>query len=209
MHGHPHGAPPQTPGCWRAPWDFHPIDGERVRLDLLAPDDFDALYALQSDPEVCRYLLYEARTREQVAAALARDSSQTRLEDVGDYLQPAIRGRGEHEGAFIGTMYFELKSVDDRTAEIGWLVAPALPGARLRDASPAALLLDLAFGELGLHRVIAELDPRNAASVRVCERLGMRKEAHILEHMWLKGEWTDTGSYAILEREWRATAALA
>ena len=157
---------------------------------------------------MCRYLLYEARTRAQVAEALARDASQTRLEDVGDYLQPAIRGRGEHEGSFIGTMYFELKSVDDRTAEIGWLVAPAFQGRGYARES-AELLLDLAFGELGLHRVIAELDPRNAASVRVCERLGMRKEAHIVEHMWLKGEWTDTGSYAILEREWRETAALA
>ncbi len=179
-----------------------------MRLDLLRPDDFDALHEIQSDPEVCRYLLYEARTREQVAAALERDASHTRLEKPGDYLQPAIRGRGENEGAFIGTMYFELKSVDDRTAEIGWLVAPRFQGlGYAREA--AVMLLDLAFGELGLHRVIAELDPRNAASVRVCERLGMRKEAHHIEHMWLKDEWTDTGSYAILEREWRARPELA
>ena len=191
------------------PWDFHPIDGERVRLDLLRDDDFDALHAIQSDPEVCRYLLYEARTREQVAAALERDSAQKRLENAGDYLQPAIRGRGgDIDGAFIGTMYLELKSVDDRTAEIGWLVAPGFQGRGYARES-AELLLDLAFGELGLHRVIAELDPRNAASVRVCERLAMRKEAHHVEHMWLKEEWTDTGSYAILEREWRGNAGLA
>lgn len=190
------------------PWDFHPIEGDRIRLDLLRPDDFDALYGIQSDPEVCRYLLYEARTREQVATALERDAAHTRLEKADDYLQPAIRGRGDDEGAFIGTMYFELKSVDDRTAEIGWLVAPGFQGrGYAREA--AGMLLDLAFGELGLHRVVAELDPRNAASVRVCERLGMRKEAHMVEHMWLKEEWTDTGSYAILEREWRARPALA
>ena len=190
------------------PWHFHTLEDERLRLDLLRPQDFDALYAIQSDPEVCRYLLYEARTREQVATALERDSAQIRLEKAGDYLQPAIRGRGENEGAFIGTMYFELKSIDDRTAEIGWLVAPGFQGrGYAREA--AAMLLDLAFGEVGLHRVIAELDPRNAASVRVCERLGMRKEAHHIEHMWLKDEWTDTGCYAILEREWRARPGLA
>ena len=94
------------------------------------------------------------------------------------------------------------------TAEIGWLVGPAFQGrGYAREA--AAMLLDLAFGELGLHRVIAELDPRNTASVRVCERLGMRKEGHFVEQMWLKDEWTDTGSYAILDREWRARPALA
>ncbi|MET0812410.1 MAG: GNAT family protein, partial [Microbacterium sp.] len=57
------------------------------------------------------------------------------------------------------------------------------------------------------HRVYAELDPRNEASVALCRRLGMRHESHILEHMWLKGEWTDTGGYGILEREWAAQRA--
>ncbi len=32
----------------------------------------------------------------------------------------------------------------------------------------------------------------------------MRHEGHFIEHMWLKGEWTDTGIFAILEREWAA-----
>jgi len=202
------GSAPNPRLAGARPWDFRSLESPRLRLDLLRPDDFDALYEIQSDPEVCRYLLYEARTREQVAAALDRDASHTRLENPDDYLQPAIRGRGENDGEFIGTMYFELKSVEDRTAEIGWLIAPRFQGQGYAGAA-ARVLLDLAFGELGLHRVIAELDPRNAASVRVCERLGMRKEAHLVEHMWLKDEWTDTGSYAILEREWRAGHALA
>jgi RimJ/RimL family protein N-acetyltransferase len=181
------------------PWDFHSLEGGRVRLDPLRSDDEDALYALHSDPEVCRYLLFEPRTREEVAAVLDRDAGKTHLENLGDYLQPAIRRRDD--GRFLGTMYLNLTSVDDRTAEIGWLVDPRFQGQGYAREC-AALLLDLCFGELGLHRVYAELDPRNQASVRVCEKLGMRHEAHMLEHMWLKGEWTDTGTYAILEREW-------
>ncbi|WP_344058499.1 GNAT family N-acetyltransferase [Microbacterium pumilum] len=173
-----------------------------MRLDPLRDDaDFDALYAIQSDPAVCRYLLYDARSAEEVAAALERDSAKTRLERVGDYLQPAIRLR-DADDLLIGTMYFHLTSVDDRTAEIGWLVSPRFQGQGYAREC-AEVLLDLAFGELDLHRVYAELDPRNTASVRVCERLGMRREAHLVEHMWLKGEWTDTGTYGILEREWR------
>ncbi len=73
------------------PWDFRPIHGERVTLDLLRPDDFEAMYAMQSDADVCRYLLYEPRSREQVAEALKRDAAATRLEEPGDFLQPAIR----------------------------------------------------------------------------------------------------------------------
>lgn len=184
------------------PWDFHPLVGDRVRLDLLRPDDLDPLYALQGDPEVVRYMLYDARTREQVSQALTRDAAATRLEKADDYLQPAIR---DAQGRLLGTMYFRIASVDDRTAEIGWLLAPAERG-RGYATEAARMLLALAFDELGLHRVYAELDPRNDASVGVCRRLGMRHEAHFVEHMWVKGEWTDTGHYAILEREWAARA---
>lgn len=189
------------------PWDFrHPIEGERVLLDVLRPDDLGDLHAMQSDPDVCRYLLYEPRSLDEARKALARDAAATRLEKPGDYLQPALRDR---EGRFLGTMYFALHGTDsdsvgpDRTAEIGWILLPSSQGkGYAREA--AALLLDFAFGTLGLHRVYAELDPRNAASIALCERLGMRHEGHFVEHMWLKGEWTDTGHYAILEREWAA-----
>lgn len=182
------------------PWDFHPLDGERVRLTALAPSDLEPLYAMQSDPEVCRYLLYEPRSRAQVIEVLARDAGALRLEKSGDYLQPAIRDR---EGRFLGTMYLELHSVEDRTAEIGWILLPEHQGHGYAQEA-ATLLLDLCFGEFGLHRVYAELDPRNTASVTLCERLGMRHEGHFVEDMYLKGEWTDTGRYAILEREWSA-----
>lgn len=182
------------------PWDFHAIDGDRVSIDLLRDDDFGALFELQSDPDVCRYMLYEPRTRERVAEVLARDAAATRLEKAGDYVQPAIR---DASGALVGTLYFQLTSVDDRTAEIGWaLLTREQRKGYAREA--AALLLDAAFGEVGLHRVYAELDPRNEASVALCLRLGMRHEAHFVEHLWSKGEWTDTGQYAVLEREWRS-----
>lgn len=186
------------------PWDFHPIAGDRVLLDLLRDDDFDGLYALQSDPEVCRFLMYEPRSREKVAEVLTRDAAATRLDAADSYIQPAIR---DANGAFVGTMYFKIASVDDRTAELGWILSRSARGNGYATAA-AEMLLRLAFEEIGLHRVFAELDPRNAASVALCERLGMRHEAHFVEHMWLKDEWTDTGLYAILEREWaeRTTA---
>ena len=187
------------------PWDFESLRGERVTLDPLRPDDLEPLFAMQSDPEVCRYLTYEARSREEVVDVLARDAAATRLAEVGDYLQPAIR---DEHGRFAGTMYLHLTSVDDRTAEIGWILLPRAVG-RGYATEAARVVLDLAFGDLGLHRVYAELDPRNTASVRVCERIGMRHEGHFVEHMLLKGEWTDTGHYAILEREWRVSRTLA
>lgn len=182
------------------PLEFTRLVGERITLEPLRDDDFDDLYAMQSDPEVCRYLLYEPRTREQVADALKRDAARTRLAEVDDHLQPAIRAE---DGRFLGTMYLVLKSIDDLTAEIGWTLLPSSQGKGYATEA-ATVLLDFCFDELGLHRVFAELDPRNTASVALCERLGMRHERHFVEDMFLKGEWADTGRYAILDREWLA-----
>jgi RimJ/RimL family protein N-acetyltransferase len=38
----------------------------------------------------------------------------------------------------------------------------------------------------------------------VLEKLGMRREALLIENEWVKGEWQSEMDYAILEREWRA-----
>jgi hypothetical protein len=56
-------------------------------------------------------------------------------------------------------------------------------------------------------RVCARLDGRNVASARVLERAGLRREAHLVENEFIKGEWTDEMVYAILRREWEARRA--
>ena len=63
-------------------------------------------------------------------------------------------------------------------------------------------MLQIAFDDLGLHRVSAPLDPRNDRSAALCKRLGMREEARLVEDLWSKGEWVDTTICAILDREW-------
>ena len=65
-------------------------------------------------------------------------------------------------------------------------------------------ILDVAFREIDLHRVWATCDPRNRASYRVMEKLGMRREAHFRKGVMEKGEWRDSYLYAILAEEWLA-----
>jgi RimJ/RimL family protein N-acetyltransferase len=67
----------------------------------------------------------------------------------------------------------------------------------------ASAVLDLGFGELGLNRVVARLDPRNENSAKLAVRLGMRQEAHFVRNEIFKGEWTDELVYAVLADEWR------
>lgn len=193
-------------GVTAPPWTFDPLTTERLVLRAPRADDLHDLHALQSDPEVVRYQLFEPRTRDEVAARLPELAAATTLSVDGDFIQPAMElTLPDGSTTIIGTMYFVLKSVENASAEIGWALRREHQG-RGYAFEAAVALLDIAFGPLALHRVTAELDPRNDASVALCRRLGMRAEAHFVEDLFFKGAWADTGVYAILQREWRARA---
>ena len=62
----------------------------------------------------------------------------------------------------------------------------------------AHALLHLALEGLGLHRVIARIDARNDGSGRLAERLGMRREDHLIANESFKGAWSDEIDLALL-----------
>jgi RimJ/RimL family protein N-acetyltransferase len=189
----------------RLPYEFGaPRRTERLLLRTMTPADTDDVHAYQSREDVCRYLMFEPRTREEVAAKVAQHAEAKALRGDGDYWQLAIE-RLDAPGRVIGDLYFALKSVANATGEIGWSLHPDFHGGGyMTEAASAGL--DIAFGEIGLHRVRADLDPRNAASIALCRRLGLREEAYFVEDLWFRGAWADTGIYAILDREWAARA---
>ena len=178
-----------------------PIETERLRLRPMTEADIDTVHSYQSREDVCRYLLFDPRDRDAVAAKVAEHIRHTRLENDGDYLQLAVERK--EDGRMIGDLYFTVKSVENDSAEIGWTFHPDHQGKGYATEGAEALLA-LAFDTMDFHRVVAELDPRNDASVGLCLRLGMRHEAHFVEDLWFKGEWADTGIYALLAREYRA-----
>jgi RimJ/RimL family protein N-acetyltransferase len=185
----------------RLPYDFpSPLQTERLILRVMTLDDVDDVYAYSSREDVSAYLMNEPRTREEVAEKVAEFVDAITLAGDGDYWQLAVE-RAERPGRVIGHIYFTIKTVANSTGEIGFAVHPDFSGQGYMTEAAAAVL-DIAFGQIGLHRVMAELDPRNTPSVALCQRLGMREEAHFVEDLWFKGDWGDTGIYAILEREW-------
>jgi RimJ/RimL family protein N-acetyltransferase len=173
-----------------------PLHTERLTVRPMRAADVDDVHAYHSLPEVCRYVPFEPRTREQVVEKVAKYSAALTLAGDDDYWQLAI----EREGRVIGDLYFAISSVQNATGEIGWTLHPDHHGNGYMTEAAGAML-ELAFGTLDLHRVRARLDPRNHASAALCRRLGMREEAHFREDIWFKGEWADTLVYAILARE--------
>ena len=174
---------------------------ERLTLRPFVADDFDALYSYQSRPDVVRWLYWDARSEVEVQASLELKLESTGITVEGDVLSLAVVLNGT--GELIGDFILHLLSVEHRTAEIGFIVHPDHQG--LGYATEAGrVMLRIAFGDLGLHRVIGRAEARNLGSVRVLEKLGMRQEAHLVENERVKGEWQSELVYAILEREWFA-----
>ena len=182
-----------------------PIRTERLVLRMMTPADAADVHSYQSREDVCRYLLFTPRSPAEVAERVARNASATTLAAVDDYLQIGVElpARGGQPARIIGDVYFVLKSLENSGAEIGWTLHPHF-AKRGYATEAASAVLDLAFVRLGLHRVVAELDPRNNDSIALCLRLGMRREAHFVGDLLFRGEWADTGVYAILEDEWAA-----
>lgn len=189
------------------PWTFEPIRTERLTLRLMTADDVDDVFAYQSREDVCRYLLHGPRSRDEIVDMVAKYGAATTIAVDHDWIEPAIELElPDGSRRVIGHIYLTVPSVENRSAEIGWTLHPDFFGQGYA-AEAAASTLDLAFATLGMHRVRAELDPRNDASIALCRRLGMREEAHFVEDLWFKGEWADTGVYAILASEWERRRA--
>lgn len=71
-------------------------------------------------------------------------------------------------------------------------------------AEAARALLMIGFSEMKLHRMFATCLPQNPASVRVLEKIGMRKECSQLKALNIHGVWHDCFMYAVLREEWEA-----
>ena len=67
------------------------------------------------------------------------------------------------------------------------------------------LVLGRAFGELGLHRVEANIQPDNDRSLRLVERLSFRREGYSPRYLKVGGKWRDHERWALLAEEWRKT----
>lgn len=184
--------PPVTP--------WFPLRTERLLLREFGPDDYEDIHAYASDPEVVRFMDWGPNTpdvsRQRVALMLKEQKVWPRagvnlaveLADSGRLLGTIRLGLDGHGGADIGYSY----------ARASWGKGYGYEAARA--------LVATAFDTLGLHRVWATCDVRNAGSIAVLEKLGMRREGTLRRNQLVRDGWRDTHLYAVLDEEWAGPA---
>jgi RimJ/RimL family protein N-acetyltransferase len=175
-----------------------PVRTERLVLRHPEPGDAESLFAYYSDPDVSLYLLMPPLDRREAEAEIRRRVTRHAGEGRGPILTLVV----ELDGQMVGDLFLMLQGPSHSQAEVGWVLDPRVAGRGIATEASRALI-DLAFDHYGVHRVTAQLDARNHRSAALCERLGMRREAHKRRDYWSKGEWTDSIEYAVLADEWR------
>lgn len=177
----------------------YPVVTARLLLRPLSSADTEALVSYRSLEEVCRFVPFEPMDATVVSDRLAGGWSRRAIMAEGEALTSGVEVAGT--GQLIGDVMLLFASAEHRGGEIGWVFHPGHSGHGYATEAAHAVL-HLAFDQLGLHRVIARVDARNDASLRLGARLGMRREAHLVGNEWFKGVWSDEIDLAILEREW-------
>jgi RimJ/RimL family protein N-acetyltransferase len=178
---------------------FAELAGPRVALRRFRPDDAATFVAYRSDEQVARFQSWDAPYPLAEGERFIKQIARQHPDTPGEWFQFAVVLRST--GQLIGDCAAMPHADDPRQCEIGFTLSREHHGHGYATEA-VRLLLDYSFGKRGKHRITAYCDPRNTASVALLERLGMRREAHLRESTWAKGEWTDDLVYALLTDEW-------
>jgi len=148
------------------------LETSRLILRHLECGDLENLYALYSDPEIRRYFpdgtLTRAETLEEIEWFLHGHPEHPQLGLWATIHRPS--------GRFIGRCGLLPWTIEGRfEVEVAYLLARPFWGHGLATEAASAIVRH-AFDRLGYSRLVCLIDPANAPSIRVAERIGMRLE---------------------------------
>ena len=176
------------------------ITTPRLVLRWVSEDDIDSLYEILSVSEVVRYMDRGPLPDREAAVAFQREIAEGN--ESGRMFKWGIALRDSN--TLIGTTTLFNLNLDNGRAELGYAMGHAYWGKGYMNEALRALLSH-AFEVMELRRLEADVDPRNAASIRTLERLGFQREGFLRERWHVNGEIQDALFYGLLRHEWAAS----
>lgn len=173
------------------------ITTSRLVLRWISKNDIDSLYEIFSDPQVMRYWSTVPLLDPEAAAELQREIAEGNESDTMFKWGLALRD----SDTLIGTTTLFNLNLDNGRAELGYALGRAHWGKGYMHEALNALISH-AFEVMNLRRLEADVDPRNAASIRTLEKLGFQREGFLRERWHVNGEIQDAFFYGLLRREW-------
>ena len=166
----------------------------RLRLRPLEPRDAKALHACYGDPEAMRF--WDSAPSRDVAETKARIGRNTPR-----FAAWAILSKDGKR--FLGMVNYHHRHASHRRLEVGYILArPHWRKGLMHEAMTA--FLGYCFGALANHRVEALIEPGNAASRGLVEKLGFAAEGLLRDRLCVEGKYRSVLIYALLAEDWHA-----
>jgi RimJ/RimL family protein N-acetyltransferase len=170
----------------------------RLILRDFKEKDWEAVHVYASDPEVVKFMPWGPNTEEETKDFI-RKAIGYQEERPREHFELAAVLKADD--SLIGGCGLTITSRADRSGYIGYCFNRIYWNAGFGTEAAEALVL-YGFEQLGLHRIWATCDLENTASVKILEKVGMKREAQLRENVWMRGKWRDSLVYAMLDREW-------
>lgn len=175
------------------------LDTRDLHLRPSNRSDAEGMFAMLSDPESMKY--WCDRPLADLEAAVKVLNRDLESDAQGKSLCWAITLRGHDE--MIGKCILFQFSSGNHRAEIGYILNRRYWRRGFMQQALEAVI-DFAFGTLGLHRIEADVDTQNAASLGILEKLGFRREGLLRERWFVYDEWQDSVVLGLLRQDWQA-----
>lgn len=179
---------------------FSAIETERIRLRKFRESDADAFLKYRTNPRV---VLYQGEGwgdyQYEQAVEFAKEQSNSEPDVPDTWFQIAIELK--NTGDMVGDCAIHTLAQGINQVEIGFTIDPEYQNKGYGHEAVKCLLKYI-FETLNKHRVIAVTDVRNTNSIKLLEKIGMRREGHFIKNAWYRGEYVDEYLYAMLKEEW-------
>ena len=176
-----------------------PLITPRLILRKFQPDDVAAVHSYAGCADNIIYMPWGPNTEEITRGKVADFIAKAEEVPCKEYHYAVTC---KDSGRLIGGCGI---GVDGDCAEIGWLLHRDF-WRQGYGTEVGRALLRFGFAALGLRRIAAYCDAENIGSYRIMEKIGMRREALLLEvrppHKKSDREYSDELQYAVLRREW-------
>jgi len=183
-------------------WQLLPtIDTERLSLRSISHNDLDDIYEIFADPEVMRYWSSPPLPDKEAAGKLITEIHELFLRHT--MLKWGVTLPSENK--LIGTVTLYQPDFTHHRVELGYALGKSHWGRGYMGEALHAVL-NYAFSELEMHRIEADVDPRNASSVKTLERLGFECEGYLRERWQAAGEIQDALFFGLLRSDWQGSA---
>jgi RimJ/RimL family protein N-acetyltransferase len=180
--------------------DVKPLELKTRRLVLrpLRADDAPGMYAIYSDRQTMRYWSAQVIGSLEAAARMVGEDLRLQSDGAAAFWSVVL----PQTGRVIGKFSLFAINRENRRAEVGYALNRQFWGKGYGTELLGAMI-ETAFDTYRLHRLEADIDPDNAASLALLKKFGFREEGRFRERWLLGDEWRDSIMMALLAPAWR------